>query len=171
MFVFCLSYSVFHIVKLFAWGWLYVPLMRNSHLLCLVALSLGIYLQMKDMLYWQMQRDLCLWATGFPLQGKGFSSFLWMPSRDQNKICIKTVSMLHAPFKTGLILSVIHSPFQEFIQLNCNNIYGSFWQTFVIPFTYYTLLPIDTGIGEILLESYVLFFCWDFPKHIRSSIY
>lgn len=61
-----------------------------------------------------MQRDLCLWATGFPLQAKGFS-LLCTPSGDQNKIRIKAVSLLHAPFKTGLILSIIHSPFEEFI--------------------------------------------------------
>lgn len=62
-----------------------------------------------------MQRDFCLWVTGFPLQEKGFSSFLCISSRDHNKIGIKAVTWLHAPSKTGIILSIIHSPFQEFI--------------------------------------------------------
>lgn len=52
----------------------------------------------------------------FSTASKGIFLFPSIPLRDQNKIGIKAVSLLCAPFKMCLILSAINSSFQEFIR-------------------------------------------------------
>jgi len=123
--------------KLFSWGWLYVPLLRNSCLLYLVALILTNLCANKGCPVLTNAKSFVSAGHRFSTASKGIFFFplhpIWKPeqiSYQGSKFATCSIQNRSHPLYYSLLFPSVY-------QLNCSNFYGRFWQTSITQFTYY----------------------------------
>lgn len=161
MYLFSVSHTVFYTVKLFSWGWLLIPLMRNSHLLCLMALNLKNVFANKGYSLTNEKRFVSV-GHRFSTASKGMLLFLLCPTQRPEQSSYQGSKSAMCSIQNVSHPVYYYFFFPRVYQLQCNNFYGSFCQTSVTQFTYPSCLHRDRR--DILLESYMLYFSWDFSQ-------